>query len=133
MEYNSEITFFDRMAEEQHYADLCDQEEQFNKKTWWVTKDREKVRISDMGDRHLSNTIEFLRRNRYAYELQYALSIPDDLGDAASLAVDQEIESICSMTTDEALSLLVSPYERLLSEAKHRGLNLIINGTGDAV
>lgn len=81
----------------------------------WITKDKRQVRIDEMDDNHLKNTIAMLRRQGCCTleELDCLFAAPlSEMGDMASYAVEQEQ---ASARPSKALSYLVE-------EAEKRGL-----------
>lgn len=91
----------------------------------WTTKDGTKVRISDMSDTHLCNTIRMLERGAEArrnialleaYSIEACVS-----GDMASLCISQDIKALQEGDLDQFLPPI---YEHLLGEAYKRGLKL---------
>ena len=72
----------------------------------WKTKDNRKIRICDMADDHLSNTISFLRRyaeNMRKYEINALASAIPPSGDMAQLAFDRLECEVFSSTIDDYL------------------------------
>jgi hypothetical protein len=62
----------------------------------WITKDKKKIRICDMEDSHLENTLKMLKRNailRRESEIVSAYAVASTFqGDMATYYADQEIE-----------------------------------------
>jgi hypothetical protein len=91
----------------------------------WTCRDGRKVRICDMADSHLVNTIRMLRRKAAKVcnaELQAAYSISCLLqGEMASWECDLAIESMESDPSGE--KFLPPIYDDLCDEADRRGLN----------
>lgn len=64
----------------------------------WITKDKKKIRICDMSDSHLENTLKFLKRvaeakRENAIFAAYSVSSMVQ-GDMASYYADQDIDSL---------------------------------------
>ena len=86
-------------------------------KTIWVTKDGQSIRVKDMTDSHLVNTIRFLKR-KSLNEL-YSLSCFIQ-GEQASYMID---DMITSHEDDEVASYYNSSiYNTMIDEACKRGI-----------
>lgn len=89
----------------------------------WKTKDGRKIRICDMTDRHLINTIKMLEQIAQAKHVQALFNVMRAQnvvgGDGALLALESE-ERILS---DEGawVRFLPSIYENLIIEHRRRG------------
>lgn len=82
----------------------------------WTTKDGRKIKVGDMEDGHLVNTIRMLRRkyvtvDEFLSACAYASS--PMAGDMASMAVEQEIAT---------MSIMPWIFDDLVAEAARRGL-----------
>lgn len=97
-------------------------------KTIWVAKDGQRVRVKDMGDTHLVNTIRLLRRHATRLideNLSAAYSIEGYLqGEMAQVAIAQDIDILEESDPEELLADSVPCYETMLDEAERRGLTL---------
>jgi len=86
----------------------------------WLTQDGREVRVADMGDRHLLNTIRFIERNRQAYAFKEAISCMRcsiQVGTMAKFALEQEINFL--LYSDDAYPYV---YYDMLEEAEQRSL-----------
>jgi hypothetical protein len=93
----------------------------------WTTKQGEKIRICDMKDSHLINTIKLLRRNaatRIHQELQAAYSCLAGLrGEMAQFYCERDIDRLEEMDPDVLLRNY-EIYEKLTKEAERRNLDI---------
>ena len=83
----------------------------------WTCKDGTRVRIKDMGDDHLVNTIKWLQRH-HQYEIAAAYSVASTFSgeSMASYYADQDIDY---MEQEESMHPL---YNDLVEEAERRNL-----------
>lgn len=89
----------------------------------WTQKDGTKIRICDMPDGHLLNTINFLERyatKRMNYEHNKFLSYPEPSGEMAVDAYDQALEQIGQESSEDYMPNI---YWDLLREKDRRNLN----------
>lgn len=97
----------------------------------WTTKDGKKIKISEMQDDHLINSIRLLRRvvrrMRLGHELSGFSMLNFVNGEMAELAIEQSLEQEAAMDDEEWLNYHTS-YEELIKEAKRRDI-LIFIGT----
>ena len=91
----------------------------------WKCKNGEKIRICDMTDNHLNNTINFMERiakNNRNSELKAAYSVSCMLqGDMASFCCENDIESMEEDPDGEAF--LHPLYDDLIKEQHRRKYN----------
>ena len=89
----------------------------------WTMQDGTKIRICDMDDNHLVNTVRMLQRNarvehfealHAAYQLESVLH-----GDMALLCIGEDIDSLESTDPEESGHPL---YFELCTEAERRGI-----------
>lgn len=85
----------------------------------WKCKDGTEIKVSDMEDSHLINSIKMLERKGFVSPeaLMCYFGGPEPLGDMAQLAFDQAFDEICQKTP-------FAPLGWLESEAKNRKLQL---------
>jgi hypothetical protein len=94
--------------------------------TEWTTGDGQKVRICDMGNRHLENTIKMLKRRRDHYHQQASNAFSSGFqGEAASECADAKGEE-CEALADEAANLIEEMEQELgqraaLAQQKQEG------------
>ena len=110
------------------------------KPVMWTTNDGVTLQIGEMGDSHLLNTIQYLRRTHRArcWALarsagRYAMTAPDGAADAAMQAEEALLALAESpycmdepfgrdLTLDEAVAKLEPRHTTMLREAKRRSL-----------
>jgi len=89
----------------------------------WKTKSGRKVRICDMSDDHLLNTIRMLKRNAEAY---YEYSIADGFSLLGSLrgemAIDHLEGQLGNLLEEGPDEFLPDIYWNMLDECERRGL-----------
>jgi len=90
----------------------------------WETRDQGKIRICDMTNNHLCNTIRMLRR--YAVQVcdnltAEILFMPQPQGDMASYYYDQELDRALHHSADDYLPEI---YDNLMADAERRGINI---------
>ena len=92
----------------------------------WTTRDGTVVKVKDMSDKHLLNTIRFLRRTAGRERESLACSMDaysaSTSAEMASWAAEREAERLFQMSDDEFLEEGCPVWEALLSEADRRGL-----------
>jgi hypothetical protein len=82
----------------------------------WTQRDGTKIRICDMSDTHLLNTIAMLER-AHQHTICQAYSFATTLsGEQAGYEIDREIDRMESVPSDHPL------YESLADEVARRGL-----------
>jgi hypothetical protein len=91
----------------------------------WTTRDGRKIRICDMTDYHLTNTIDHLqrlaRKSKIKNELFY-LTCPQPHGDMAIDAFDHEVDAVAEASWQEYVNPL---YWDMLKEAEERKLEIV--------
>lgn len=86
--------------------------------TKWTQRDGNKIRICDMSDRHLINTIRFLKRVNQD-EISAAYSCLSCLqGEMAQFFAEQDIDRMEDTPLEDRLPI----YGKLLDEAQRREL-----------
>jgi len=95
----------------------------------WTTKDGRITKISDMDDRHLINSIRFLRSTVKGMKLRHELAgffaLNFVQGEMAELTIEHSLAQEAAMTDDEWLEYHTS-YEDLIEEAKRRDIVMFI-------
>ncbi len=92
----------------------------------WTCRDGRKVRVCDMDDRHLLNTIAMMERNA-AKELAECISAAYSMaaglqGEMASYYADQDIDRMERTSPEEYLEREMPIYEKLMAEKERRNL-----------
>ena len=97
-------------------------------KTIWETRDGQRIRVRDMDDSHLVNTVRYLRRRfekLAEFEALRMMLGPRPRGDIAQMAFDQEIDHLLDpWTVDQLLEDRVVTWPALLAELERRGLEV---------
>ena len=97
-------------------------------RTKWLTAEGEIVRVTDMEDRHLFNTIRML--NGWAdgiigRMLDAAFSYSTMVnGEMAEYLLDQEIDNLMDMRPQDYAYDTYLAYPRMIKEASKRGLSI---------
>jgi len=93
----------------------------------WTCKDGTRLRICDMEDSHLLNTIRLcmrVARHRLSLEINAGYSVLSTLqGEMATLFCEQDLDRLEDMTPDEYLCQTFPLYEKLLAELERRKLD----------
>ena len=90
----------------------------------WTTKDGRKVRICDMEDDHLINTVRMLQRNGEARRINnsvYYATCMGPNGEMAQLAFEQECDQMWDATFESYVPRI---YYNLVDEAERRRLTI---------
>ena len=93
----------------------------------WRTKDGIEVKIREMTDMHLLNTIRLLRRTRGPEKVMLAVSMDShSFGDdtMAAFYTEQEARRLYEMDEDEFISETCEQFDELLAEAWRRKLEV---------
>ena len=91
----------------------------------WVTRDGRRIKVKDMEDAHLVDTVRMLRRwAKFKVELQVLqfLRLPEPTGDMALMAYDRELDALLERTPDDLLKQTVRTWPALLRELRRRKL-----------
>lgn len=83
----------------------------------WTTKDGTKIRIKDMSDRHLINTIKFL--DRQFEQLKMNIPVPTFNGEIAQYMADLDYDYFMNNATPAKVYPI---YDDLYAEAIRREL-----------
>jgi hypothetical protein len=79
----------------------------------WTCKDGSKVRIKDMDDRHLRNTIAFLERRHEAFKL---MGPPEFAGDIAMWDAEMGYEELLNSDVEDVFPI----YADMVQEMEDR-------------
>lgn len=92
---------------------------------YWQTKDGRVVKITDMDDEHLVNSIRLLKRvvrkMRFSRDLAGWSALNFVQGEMAEYAIESYLELDARLSDEEWLGVH-TPYEELIGEAKRRGI-----------
>jgi hypothetical protein len=88
-----------------------------NRRSIWVTRTGQMVRVGSMEDDHLVNTIHFLQRYHEA-QCWYAVQLPEPRGIHAQDAWDQELSALFDAGPEYSVPI----YSAMVEEAEDRGL-----------
>lgn len=94
-------------------------------KTIWETKDGKRIKIKDMEDSHLVNTIKFLRRvaeHEIKSNQKAFLGFGYPQGEMAQDAYDQEERYWNEITEDELIGEHFPCFDNMIEEGKKRKL-----------
>ena len=96
----------------------------------WMTKDGKKIKISDMSDGHLINSVRLLQRTVGKMRLGHQLSGFSMLnfvnGEMAEMAIENALQQEMEMDDEEWLEYHTH-YEELIEEAKKRDIIMLVN------
>jgi hypothetical protein len=85
----------------------------------WTTADGRRIRVQDMGNQHLINTIKMLIRKAEAYRNEALQYYPSFQGEMAQMYAEAEWQSLATCPVEE---LLPPIFEIMVEEAGKRGL-----------
>lgn len=92
-------------------------------KTKWMTRKGEIIKVRDMTDSHLLNTIAYLRRWGEAAKLNAELDClahPFNEDTMAAFCCEQDAAVLAAMDVDDYLDEVVPTWDALLKEAERR-------------
>lgn len=92
----------------------------------WTTKDSSKLRICDMSDEHLLNTIRMLQRFGETQRINATVFYTTCLGPQGEMAQDcfnQEFDTVLESTFEDYVPEI---YRNLVEDAERRGLEIPI-------
>lgn len=90
----------------------------------WTTKDGRKVKVRDMTDSHLTNTLRFLARKaqlQASKDTVFLLNTPPPQGEYAQMAFDEECDARLDITFEDYVPDI---YWDMHDEYARRGLDL---------
>jgi hypothetical protein len=97
-------------------------------KTVWVTRSGQQIKVRDMTNSHLINTVRYLRRAVHIQLMQEVISLgaylETNLPDGAYSAALNAENDLLDMDGDDYLEMEIPTWPALLAEAKRRGLQL---------
>lgn len=92
---------------------------------YWQTKDGRIVKITDMGDEHLINSVRLLKRvvgkMRFSRDLAGLSVLNFVQGEMAEYAIESDLQLDAGLSDEEWLERHTA-YEELVGEAKRRGI-----------
>ena len=91
-------------------------------------RDGTKVRIKDMTDRHLQNTIAYLRRTVGPQRMETAISMDCHHFDPDSMAAfytEQDAARLYEMCDDEYIAEACPLFDALVEEAARRAVRMV--------
>lgn len=96
---------------------------------YWTTKDGRKIKITDMSDNHLINSIRLLRRvvgkMRLSHEFSGFSMLNFVNGEMAEIAIETALQQEIGMDDEEWLKHH-TPYEELVDEAIRRDVLMFV-------
>lgn len=96
-------------------------------KTIWVTKDGRRMRVRQMDDRHLVNTVNYLLRMEFAAHLKGMQDLEDILatvrGEQALFDLEREADSLADRDPEDWLSCELITWDALVAEIDRRGFD----------
>ena len=107
------------------YQSMMGEIDSLGRGEYWRTKDGRVVRVENMDDAHLMNTIRMLRRKCSQYqlaEIRFLSASSVNAGDMAADGIAMEALAIGDMSVDEYLAHRWPMFNVLLDEAKRREL-----------
>ena len=90
----------------------------------WTMKDGAKIRIKDMGDGHLINTLKMLKRagqRRLVRDINWFWSVPEPSGEMALLDFENIERELSDRTWDDYVPEI---FDDLVAEARKRGIDI---------
>jgi len=99
-------------------------------KTIWITKDGRKIKVKDMEDSHLVNTIKMLIRKykRELIHLRSNITFPTFQGEMAQFYAERDYDYLTDLCLDnsydieELIEQSLPVWEKLVNEAEKRNL-----------
>jgi len=88
----------------------------------WKTREGSKIRICDMEDSHLINSINMLKRKAERYK--YTVPYPMFNGEMAQMMAEREYDVMMDMTDEELAEDLWPIFEQLMLDACRRQLSV---------
>lgn len=82
----------------------------------WKTKDGRVIRICNMTNSHLLNTIRFLEQKHF--ELMFTMPYPNFNGEMAQMCAEQEWDQLQNSNPEDVYPILSAMYE----EVEQRGI-----------
>lgn len=88
----------------------------------WTMWNGDKIRIKDMSDSHLLNTIAMLLRNATFRRMNALACFPSFNGEMAQFSAEQDWDNLNEMSDEEYAMQTIPLYKDMIEEALHRKL-----------
>lgn len=91
----------------------------------WTMRDGTKIRIKDMGDSHLLNTIAMLERVAGRRKAMALCSFPSFNGEMAQFFAEQDWDSLDQTSNEEYAAQIFPIYNDMVDESARRNLPIV--------
>lgn len=91
------------------------------KNVLWITKSGSKIKIGDMTDQHIINTIRMLHRAAEVYK--NTIPFPMFNGEMAQMYAEQEYDKLMDTSVEEIADSQCRQYKHLIKELERRKLS----------
>ena len=92
----------------------------------WITREGEEIPVSEMGDRHLVNSIRLMWRaasKKIGCLVGFYTMCPEPHGEAAQDVFDSVVETVLNLTQEDILDSFPS-WSHLVAECERRGISV---------